>query len=211
MSSSTPRVAVTLLAVVAVAVVAAGVPFDGADRSTPSTPSETVETRNGTPIESGPSFGDSLGLGRFLFLALLGVLLLGAVLVLYRTLSRTEFDDPASDQRSAEAPAVDLEAVGEAAGRTADRVERYGTLDNEVYRAWSEMTTHLRVANRRSRTPGEFAAAAERAGMDGAAVRELTELFESVRYGDGAPTDADRRRAVELLRHIESAYGGEEE
>ena len=147
---------------------------------------------------------------------MLVLLLVGAAVVLYRSFAGATGDtaDSARDSdesRSSDPAHVDLAAVGSAAGRTADRLERSGVGANEVYRAWTAMTSHFRIANRRSRTPGEFAAAAERAGMEGTDVRELTELFESVRYGDREPSEADEDRAVRLLRRIESRYAGDSE
>jgi len=45
----------------------------------------------------------------------------------------------------------------------------------------------------------------------GTRVEELTELFEAVRYGDRPVTDERERRAVEALRGIERAHGGDEQ
>lgn len=104
-----------------------------------------------------------------------------------------------------EAPAA--AAVGRAAGRAAARIEAAGTaVDNEVYRAWREMTGHLDVANPEAATPAEFADAAVAAGMDREDVAELTALFEEVRYGDAPPTEAREGRALAALRRIEAAY-----
>jgi len=83
-------------------------------------------------------------------------------------------------------------------------------VENEVYRAWREMTGHLDVENPESSTPAEFAAAAESVGMDDAHVAELTDLFREVRYGGAAATDDREQRAIDALRAIESTYGGED-
>jgi hypothetical protein len=40
-------------------------------------------------------------------------------------------------------------------------------------------------------------------------VRELTRLFERVRYGGESATAAREERAVQVLRRIESTYGEE--
>lgn len=100
-------------------------------------------------------------------------------------------------------------AVGEAAGRAADRIETGTDVENEVYRAWVEMTRHLDVDHPEASTPAEFAAAASEAGIDRSDVDELTDLFELVRYGGRPPTEERERRAVEALRRIEAEYGGE--
>jgi hypothetical protein len=101
-----------------------------------------------------------------------------------------------------------LEAIGDAAGRAAERIEADADVDNEVYDAWKEMTTYLEVDQPASSTPGEFAAAAVDAGMTREDVDELTRLFEEVRYGGADPADREQR-AVAALRRIEAAYGGD--
>jgi len=117
-------------------------------------------------------------------------------------------------QRSAETPTASSDddrstaaaAVGRAAGRAAERIETGDDLDNEVYRAWREMTSPLDVSRPETTTAGEFEAAAVDAGMDPGDVRELTDLFEGVRYGGRDPEPADEERAVALLRRIEDQY-----
>lgn len=114
----------------------------------------------------------------------------------------------------------DVVAVGRAAGRAADRLggdsDDTDTADgdgfeNEVYRAWREMTAGLDVDRPESSTPGEFADAAIEAGMSPDDVRELTTLFEAVRYGGRGPTEERERRARRLFRRIEATYAGEED
>nr|WP_303647825.1 DUF4129 domain-containing protein [Haloarchaeobius amylolyticus] len=99
-----------------------------------------------------------------------------------------------------------MAAVGAAAGRAADRLEDTTAVDNEVYRAWREMTTHLDVPDPQSSTPAEFAEAAVAAGMTREQVDELTALFEEVRYGGEAPTSDRETRAIDALRAIEAAH-----
>jgi hypothetical protein len=106
--------------------------------------------------------------------------------------------------------AESVEAVARAAGRAADRIEADADADNEIFRAWASMTDHLDVDRPRSSTPTEFARAAVDAGMDADDVRELTDLFAEVRYGGAAATADRESRAVDALRRIEAAYGGEE-
>ena len=98
-------------------------------------------------------------------------------------------------------------AVGEAAGRAADRLEgEGGDVENAVYRAWREMTGALSIDRPATTTPAEFADAAVDAGMDAEDVSELTWLFEEVRYGDAAVTSERERRARRALRRIEETY-----
>lgn len=136
------------------------------------------------------------------------VVIVLAVAGLVVVLLRMRRED-AADADSEEA-GEDAAAVGRAAGRAADRLE-YGTsADNEIYRAWVEMTDLLSVPSQQTKTPGEFASAAIEAGMDSSDVNELTQLFEEVRYGDREPTSDDEQRAIETFRRIESTYAGDE-
>ncbi|GAB3687656.1 hypothetical protein GCM10028857_20990 [Salinarchaeum chitinilyticum] len=66
--------------------------------------------------------------------------------------------------------------------------------DNEVYRAWLSLANAAN-ANARQETPEEVADRAVDAGVDEAAAREITSLFESVRYGDREPTSGIEQRA----------------
>ena len=114
---------------------------------------------------------------------------------------------PPDDDLPGEDPA---EAVGRLAGTAADRIDAADVdAENEVYRAWRRMTAALDVDSPGTTTPREFQRTAVEAGMDRSDVAELTELFESVRYGGLEPTDEQERRAVETLRRIESDYGGD--
>jgi hypothetical protein len=137
--------------------------------------------------------------------AVLGVAVLVAAAVLVRATDDSEAG-PDREPAEEEPPSPGAAAVGRAAGRAADRIEDDAAVDNAVFRAWREMTDDLDVP-RGTTTPGEFAEAAVAAGMDPGDVRELTGLFEDVRYG-GQAADAEReRRAVAALRRIEDAYG----
>jgi hypothetical protein len=140
----------------------------------------------------------------------LGVVLVGVVLLLRR-------DDADTDDELAEREAVetgetdDTQAIGAIAGQAADRIEAGAADDreaaNEVYRAWQEMTTQLDIEAGETTTPREFQQEAVAAGMAAGDIRELTGLFETVRYGGESATEDRERRAVAVLRRIESAYG----
>ena len=108
--------------------------------------------------------------------------------------------DPADDDPP------ELDAIGRAAGEAADRIES-SDADNEVYRAWRDMTDVLDVDRPASSTPAEFATAAVDAGVDEESVTALTEVFERVRYGGEDATDDRERRAVDALRRIEERHG----
>lgn len=155
--------------------------------------------------DGGRGEGSGSSIPTFLLAGLFLVLLLVAYAVLARTTGGrseepTEPDEPAGP-----------ETLGAIAGRAADRIET-GTnsttdADNEVYRAWEEMTTQLDTAHEETMTPREFEQRAVEAGMAPEDVSELTKLFEAVRYGGAAVTDDRERRAVTVLRRIESRYG----
>jgi len=149
-------------------------------------------------------------LSQFLLVGVLALLVVVGILVLTGDHDQTVPDGADGDGgEEASEEAVDVAAVGAAAGRAADRIEETEdeeSFENEVYRAWAEMTDSLTVDHPESSTPGEFAAAAVDAGLERDDVERLTRLFADVRYG-GAEATADRERtAVETLRRIETAY-----
>jgi hypothetical protein len=100
-------------------------------------------------------------------------------------------------------------AVGEAAGRGADRLAAGDS--NAVYRTWREMTEALDVRSPETTTPADFARVAVEAGLDRNDVETLTDLFREVRYGGAAVTETRERRAREALRNIEAEHAPEEE
>lgn len=143
-------------------------------------------------------------LGIVLFVALLAAVFLLFVATGDETQSasgETSDDDDADGEGVA--------AVARVAGEAADRIEADADADNEVFRAWAAMTDHLDVDRPASSTPTEFALAAVDAGMADDDVRELTDLFESVRYGRAEATRDREERAVAALRRIEREYGAD--
>ena len=175
------------------------------------------------PLPNGtvaPSSGDGGGAGggssgemlavALPALALLSVLLVaiggGLVSLLFSN------DEESSSDESVERADDENERraeVGRAAGRAAERLDDADDFENEVYRAWREMADSLPVDRPGSSTPGEFAAAAREIGIDSEDVGELTDVFESVRYGGRDPTADREERAVAALRRIEDEYGGD--
>lgn len=148
--------------------------------------------------------GGSVSTPEALFTVVLVVTLLASVaLLVVSTGEDDRADDPPGETDD---EPVDVAAIGRAAGEAADRIEADADVDNEVYRAWAEMTASLDVARPRSSTPAEFAASAVDAGMARDDVDELTRLFEAVRYGGAEPTPERECRAVAALRRIESTY-----
>ena len=143
-----------------------------------------------------------------LFVLVVAVAIVASVATLLFAGGDDEADgEAAADPSTAEEP-PELDAIGRAAGEAADRIES-SDADNEVYRAWRDMTDVLDVDRPASSTPAEFATAAVDAGVDEEPVTALTEVFERVRYGGEDATDDRERRAVEALRRIEERYGGD--
>jgi len=170
-------------------------------------------------VPSGPSPGGEAGGGagsELLFsppVVLLGLLAVAVLLGLVAFRATGDDEPPERDPVPEPTPEPDeaaLDAVGSVAGEAADRIAADADVENEVYRAWREMTAHLDVANPEASTPAEFAAAASDAGMDREHVDDLTDLFRSVRYGDAEVTSEREQRAVDALRAIEASYGGDE-
>lgn len=142
------------------------------------------------------------------------LLALGAVAAVFvgaLALSRRDTGSPDGEETLVDEddePTEEATAVGTAAGRAAERIETGSEdVDNEVYRAWREMTGPLEVERPETSTPREFADSAVEAGLEREDVDDLTRLFEDVRYGHRETTDVEERRAIEILRRIEAEYG----
>ncbi|KAB1186599.1 MULTISPECIES: DUF4129 domain-containing protein [Haloferax] len=166
-----------------------------------------------------PGGGGSLGEGAggvqsvspptALFSLLLVVALVAALVMLVTGTGDSPDGDDGTEATVPE-DGPDVAAVGRAAGDAAERIESgTGGVENEVFRAWAEMTSLLSVPNRQSATPAEFAAVAVEAGMAREDVTQLTTLFEEVRYGGAEATTDREQRAVDALRNIESNYAAD--
>lgn len=161
---------------------------------------------------NGSIFGGGSGSGEadttqpsppsLIVLLILGLALIGAVVALFRTTTGDSDDSPGETGDGG----TNAAAVGRAAGRAVDRLEKEADVDNEVYRTWREMTELLDVDDPETSTPGEFAAAAVEAGLGRDDVGELTRLFEDVRYGNQQPSDEHEQRAITVFRRIEDQY-----
>jgi hypothetical protein len=172
------------------------------------------------PPGGGQAGGEAGGQAATQFLSpsvvLAAILVLAVVFV--ALVYRASDDDAADDDDPVEVleqPEPDdeeaLAAVGAAAGDAADRIEDAADVENEVYRAWRDMTEHVNVPDPETSTPREFASAARDAGMDESHVTTLTDLFRDVRYGGADATEDREERALDALRAIEERYadGGE--
>ena len=152
--------------------------------------------------EAGDADGDPYARTLFaLTLPILAFFLLFAASLLYtRGESATVDSGPETDDPEIGGTAAGVSA---AADRALERIEAdHEAIENEIYRAWYEMTTLLEVDRPATATPGEFADAAIDAGLDADAVEELTALFEAVRYGTAAETEARALRAIEVFERV---------
>jgi hypothetical protein len=142
-------------------------------------------------------------------LVVAGLSVAAVAVLLWRRGRRADGD--ADDAESPTSTTDASEAVGEAAGRAAERIAADADASNAVFDAWREMTDEL-GGDRRTTTPRTFAERAVTAGMDPDDVETLTRLFEDVRYGDREVTPAVEQRALETFRRIEAAYadGGDD-
>lgn len=174
--------------------------------------------QDGGLLPEGAEGGSGIGGGEgaasapeFVLVLVVLVALVASVAVLFAAGGDDEADSGeaamAADDSDGGGP--DLGVVGRTAGEAADRIEASSDADNQVYRAWRDMTEVLDVDRPASSTPAEFATAAVEAGVDEEPVTDLTAVFERVRYGGEDPTADRERRAVEALRRIEERYGSE--
>lgn len=162
---------------------------------------------DGTAGDTGPRlFSD--GPGSLVVLLLATLVVLAIVIGRSRWLSGSHSESPGGDDERAD---TDTEAIAQVAGRMADRMESTTGFENDVFRAWREMTRLLAVGRAESMTPGEFAREAIAVGMQPRDVQDLTRLFEDVRYGGYQPTGDREERARRLFRRIEETYGSSEQ
>ena len=176
-------------------------------------PNETAEEPPGEGGgDPGAGDGDTSPVSIAPVLGVLGVITAIFVGALVLTNRRSDEDDLVSETEAALEDETEQTAVGEAAGRAATRIEEADEdgVDNEVYRAWEEMTGLLEVDRPETSTPREFATAAIDAGLARQHVEDLTRLFEDVRYGGAETTDEMEARAVSVLRQIETEYAADE-
>lgn len=177
------------------------------DPQTVGEPATANNSSGGGDLGSGEGESDSFSTGPLLFvLSVITAIFVGGLLVSRRG-GDSGSDAPPVVENEPDESGTDAAAVGSAAGRAADRIDDAGSdVDNEIYRAWKEMTDLLEVDRPDSSTPREFATAAVEAGIDREYVDELTRLFEEVRYGDVETTSEMETRAVDVLRRIEDEY-----
>jgi hypothetical protein len=101
---------------------------------------------------------------------------------------------------------IALEALAETAEEARDTIEAGGDLRNTIIRCYVEMNRLVRethgIRRDRAMTPREFEERLEHSGLPREQVRDLTLLFEDVRYGAKDLGPWEGRRAIACLAAI---------
>lgn len=122
---------------------------------------------------------------------LIAALVVGAVWLLWRL------------QRQRVSP---LERLAQEAKEAIEAIQAGADLKNTVMRCYYEMSQVLReqrgIRRQRATTPREFEQQLEQLGLPGEHVRQLTRLFEKVRYGAKTVDEDEERQAIACLTVI---------
>ncbi len=102
-----------------------------------------------------------------------------------------------------------LHRIEQQAREAIDLIESGGDLRDVILRCYMQMIIALRdyrmIDRERDMTPHEFGQLLEKRGLPNEPVRQLTELFERVRYGAYNPGREEERAAIASLSAIVSA------
>jgi hypothetical protein len=105
-----------------------------------------------------------------------------------------------------------LERLAQEAQNALDALWAGGDLRNIVIRCYLEMSRVVSeqcgIRRNQDMTPREFERYLEEKGLPDEPVRQLTRLFEEVRYGTMIPGEDEKRRAVASLTAIVKVCGG---
>jgi len=109
-------------------------------------------------------------------------------------------------------PRHPLERLAQEAQNALDALWAGGDLKNVVIRCYLEMNRIVSeqrgIRRDQAMTPREFEHYLEEKGLPGEPVRQLTRLFEEVRYGTLIPGENEKRKAVASLAAIVEVCGG---
>lgn len=127
---------------------------------------------------------------------LVGAVVLVVVLVIVAVVVGRREDDEEGPESAAPVATDEgrVDPVGTGGGSMGRTAIGSVPADNDVYRTWLALVDAANADVRRD-SPAEVADRAVDAGVDEGAVREITSLFESVRYGSRATTESTERRA----------------
>lgn len=136
------------------------------------------------------------------FVTLVSLILATGIFFLIRWFTRRPIEEP-------EAPS--LEEIADEARSALSALRSGGDLRDTVLRCYIEMSrilsSHRGVQRPVGMTPREFEYQLQRLGVSDAHVRQLTQLFERVRYGAQAADSSDEQEALACLTAIVQTYG----
>jgi hypothetical protein len=102
-----------------------------------------------------------------------------------------------------------LEELAREARHTLDALQSGSDFRDAVLRCYAEMSrvlSHERgITRERAMTPREFEGLLEETGLPERQIRDLTRLFESVRYGGKVPGEREEQQAIHCLNAIVEA------
>ena len=130
---------------------------------------------------------------------LVGLIIVGAVWYIWRLIqkNRAQDDSQALIIQEAERALVDLQAGKD--------------LRNTIIQCYAAMSRVLKqdkkIARRRGMTPREFELHLAQVGLDDHHIRQLTRMFERVRYGGKTTGGREEREAMDCLNAIIKTYG----
>ena len=106
-------------------------------------------------------------------------------------------------------PKSPLKQLAQEAQDALDALLTGADLKNVVMRCYFEMARVLNeqrgIKRQRDMTPREFRSRLEEAGLPGEPIRQLTRLFEEVRYGTKVPSEGEEHQAIACLTAIVEA------
>jgi len=104
-----------------------------------------------------------------------------------------------------------VERVVQEAQHAVEQIRRGSDLKDTIMRCYHEMTLVLNeqwgIQRQTAMTPREFELHLGQIGLNDEHIRQLTRLFERVRYGAITPGEHEEREAVACLTAIAEAYG----
>jgi hypothetical protein len=104
-----------------------------------------------------------------------------------------------------------LEMLAQEAQQALTRLQGGHNLKDTIMRCYAEMSQALQkergLERQQAMTPREFEDYLAQSGLQDEHIRQLTRLFENVRYGSKTPGQREEQEAVACLQAIVQAYG----
>lgn len=102
-----------------------------------------------------------------------------------------------------------LQQLGEDARGTLQNLRTGADVNDAIRKCYYEMSDTLRrehsIRRNQAMTTREFEELLQKSGIPNTYIRDLTRLFEKVRYGAKSPSESDERQAIECLTAIVEA------